>query len=308
MEKDYLVFVEKLRQEFLRVMDSEEASVVFKRKEEHPETDEDRMYLFLRENGAKIGCGIYTRELYREDMDDKSVEALVAEVLRRISQMRRLPGLKRSLQAADYEAVKNRLFIRPLSWQRNQKELEGIVYDRIGDIALVLYQRLGEQEGTLISVKIRKEMLEAWQLDKRSVMEKAMKNTCRQAPPRFYLWKRLMDDPDDYEGEAFIEPYASWQLNRDAFGNCLSTTSRVNGAVAVFYPEVAEKIADILDSGFYMAFTSIHEVMIHSDQSSEPEELRKILRDTIKKATPPEEVLSYRIYHYDRDTGEITWE
>ena len=308
MEKDYRMFVEKLRQELIRAAGTKEASVVFKSKEEHPETDEDRLYLFLRENNEKFGCGIFTKELFCQNVEDGALSLLAEEVLQRVHQMRCLPELKKTLQAEDYEEVKHRLFIRLLNWTRNKKDLEGVVYDRIGDIALVLYQKLGEQDDTLISVKIREDMLEAWQLDRRYVMEKALLNTCCMAPPRFYVWKRLMDAPDEYEGESFMELYASWQLNRDCFGNCLSTTSRVNGAVAVFYPGVAEKIAKLLDSGFYMAFTSIHEVMIHSDQSAEPEELRRILRDTIKKATPPREVLSFRIYHYDRDTGEITWE
>ena len=48
-------------------------------------------------------------------------------------------------------------------------------------------------------------------------------------------------------------------------GNCLSTSRKTNGAVAVFLPGVAERLAYLLDSDFYMVFTSIHEVMIHND-------------------------------------------
>lgn len=308
MEKDYRMFVERLRQELVRAAGTKEASVYFESREEHPELDEDRLYLFLRENGEKYGCGIYTRELFCQNVDEDALVVLADEVLQYIRRMRRMPEIKKTLRPKTYEEIKHQLFIRPLSWPRHRKELRGAVYDRVGDIALVLYQKVGEQDDTLISVKIREDMLDAWKLEKKFVMEKAMQNTCYMAPPRFYFWKRLMEEPEDYEGEAFMELCSSWRINRDSIGNCLSTTSRVNGAVAVFYPGVAERIAKLLDAGFYMAFTSIHEVMIHSDQSVEPEELKEILRNTIKQATPQREILSYRIYHFDRDTGKFTWE
>lgn len=54
-------------------------------------------------------------------------------------------------------------------------------------------------------------------------------------------------------------------------GNCLSTSKKTNGAVAVFLPGVAERLAALLESDFYMVFTSIHEVMIHNDRNVEPE-------------------------------------
>ena len=64
-------------------------------------------------------------------------------------------------------------------------------------------------------------------------------------------------------------------LRKDSGGNCLSTTERTNGAVAVFLPGVAERLGKLLGSGFYMVFTSIHEVMIHRDSAVEVEELIK---------------------------------
>ncbi|MBQ7371464.1 MAG: hypothetical protein IJW67_06225 [Blautia sp.] len=308
MEKSYLAFVEKLRQELIRVAGVEDTSVFFKRKEEYLQTDEDRLYLFLGEkDGKKVGCGIYTQDLYNNTEPDTDLGEIVDTVLTRVYHMRQLPFLENIRKEADYEEIRSSLFIRLLNYQKNKNELNGVVYERIGDIALVLYQKLGEQENTVISVKIRESMLAQWHQDKKNVMENAMQNTCYLMPPRFYVWDRLLEDPD-YGGEKFMEFQSNCQLYKGCLGNCLSTTVKTNGAVAVFFPGVMEKIAGLIGSGFYMVFTSVHEVMIHNDQTSDPDRLKLILRDTIEKATLPREILTYQIYHYDKDTGRITWE
>ena len=95
------------------------------------------------------------------------------------------------------------------------------------------------------------------------------------------------------------------ELKKDAMGNCLSTTKKTNGAVAVFLPGVAEQLAYMLDSDFYMVFTSVHEVMIHNDRFVEPEDLECVLRDTIREATPKEDYLTSRIYQYNRETHKF---
>ena len=96
------------------------------------------------------------------------------------------------------------------------------------------------------------------------------------------------------------------ELKKDAMGNCLSTSKKTNGAVAVFLPGVAERLAALLESDFYMVFTSIHEVMIHNDRNVEPEDLKEVLQETIKSATPKEDYLTSRIYHYSRATHKFT--
>ena len=80
-------------------------------------------------------------------------------------------------------------------------------------------------------------------------------------------------------------------------GSCLSTSIRTNGAVAVFLPDVAQRIADLMDDDFYIVFTSVHEAMIHPKRMSCPEDLERILKETLKEATPDEDFLTDEIYY-----------
>ena len=62
----------------------------------------------------------------------------------------------------------------------------------------------------------------------------------------------------------------------------------------------------IFQGSFYLVFTSIHEVMIHNAATAKPEDLRRVLEDTVRDTTPEEDFLTLNIYFYDRDTGQFS--
>ena len=96
-------------------------------------------------------------------------------------------------------------------------------------------------------------------------------------------------------------------LKKDAIGNCLSTSVRTNGAVAVFLPGVAQRLGKLIGGSFYMVFTSIHEVMIHSEDSADPRKLKEVLAETVEETTPEEDFLTYYVYHYNAETGQFSY-
>ena len=61
-----------------------------------------------------------------------------------------------------------------------------------------------------------------------------------------------------------------------------------------------------MNDSFYIVFTSIHEAMIHAAKNVYPEDLIKVMLETIKEATPEQDFLTDKLYFYDRDEGKIT--
>ena len=157
-----------------------------------------------------------------------------------------------------------------------------------------------------MSTKILKSIVRKWQansdlLSEDYIFEEALKNTERMSPPRIYRWEQMIFNPE-YEGESFMNLGDKCELKKDAMGNCLSTTKKTNGAVAVFLPGVAEQLAYMLDSDFYMVFTSVHEVMVHKADAVDAVDLSIILQDTLEEATPKEDFLTRKIYKYEKNT------
>jgi hypothetical protein len=85
----------------------------------------------------------------------------------------------------------------------------------------------------------------------------------------------------------------------------LVTTSRkTNGAIAMFYPGVKEKLAEMFDDSFYVAFTSIHEAMIHKKGSIDPASIKRNVTET-NRIFGPEDTLSDSVFFFDRKSGSF---
>ena len=265
MEMTYESFVETLRSELLEATGYDEEMICYKQETEYPPTSGDRLLLKRQRNEEIMEvCALYVQDLFREYQNGWSMEAIVREIVERLDAIARSECFQRSRNLEDYDKIKEDLFIRLLNIEKNQVELEDCIYRTIGDIALVLYARMGELNGSSASIKIKRHMLEKWEQEPKQVFEEALLNTYFISPPRIYCWEKLIFDPD-YAGENFMNLLCDYKLKKDVLGNCLSTTIRTNGAVAIFLPGVAERIGQLMGGGFYMVFTSIHEVMIHNE-------------------------------------------
>lgn len=309
MEKGYEEFVEELRQGLLKATGFEESRIYLKLKEDYPPTAGDRLFLECALKGeTREVCALHVKELYEEYQNGTDVKEMVQEAIEDINKMKNAGFFEKAMNLSDYEKVKKDLFIRLLNVKIHEEDLQNAIYRTVGDIALVLYMQIGEADHCITSIKIKTDVLNRWNRNQDQIFEDALLNTYFISPPRIYFWEKLLFNPD-YEGENFMDLLSGHQeIKKDNIGNCLSTTKRTNGAVAIFLPGVMQRLSTLLGGSLYMVFTSIHEVMVHNDRFVEPEELRKVLKDTIKDATPEEDFLSLYIYHYDRDTGEISYQ
>ena len=306
MSREYEVFVESLRQSLMERLGLNEKQIYFEERDEKGMTPNgDR--LFVECNASSVGkevCGIHTEELFEDYEDGVSLEQIAKTVESEIRKLKTAGFFEKTKNLNNYEKVKNDLFIRALNVERHERELSKAVYRVVGDIALVLYMQVGNLDGRISSMKIRTDNIKEWGKDEKTVFDAALLNTYFISPPRIFYWEKLVYNPD-YDGECFMDLNHEFYLTRDSIGSCLSTARRTNGAVAIFLPGVAKRLADLMDADFYMVFTSIHEVMIHNADHSYPEDLENVLRETLREATPEEDFLTDKIYRYCRETGDF---
>ena len=305
MEKGYEEFVEKLRRILLSKTGMKESGIFFRRKGEPFAETGDRLFVECAEDEDVLEvCGIYTEELYERFTEKESLEALAEEVTVDIRRAQQKEFWENTKKLVDYNQVKDLLFIRPLNVKMNGQRLRRAVYRTIGDIALVLYMKVYEEKETISSTKIRKEYIARWEVDWEEVFDDAMLNTYLMSPPRLFRWENLLYDPE-YTGDSFMEMVSAARISKDTRGNCLSTVKRTNGAVAIFLPGVAKRLGELMGHDLYLAFTSVHEVMVHNADTVSPKELERVLLETIRETTPKEDFLSGHIYYYNRRTEEF---
>ena len=307
---NYEMFVEELKNKISAAINVPIENMEFVKDGNKYAPTGDRLLIKLaKHEDAWEMCGVHVKELFEELSKGTSFNSIVNSSVEDIKQIQEQSPYKETKKIWDYETAKDSLFIRLLNYDDNSEELKDAIYKRIGDITQVLYMKVSERDGNVMSTKILKSIVRKWQansdlLSEDYIFEEALKNTYLMSPPRIYRWEQMIFDPG-YEGEEFMSPGTESAISKDFIGNCLSIPEKTNGAVAIFYPGVAERFADVLDSDLYLVFTSIHEVMVHGTNGVNAGDLSTILQDTLKEATPKRDSLTKKIYKYEKDTHKF---
>lgn len=199
----------------------------------------------------------------------------------------------------EYEVMKERLMIRPINYSDNSYELQNHVYKLCGDIALVLYATLYNDQRGLGAIKMPKRVIESWNVNVDTLFEEALTNTYIQAQPRLYtaLWDTLYPT---MEKGIFMSVNGDVQAIEKFQVPIVTTTRKINGAIAMFYPGVKEKIAELIGSSYYVAFTSIHEARVHHCDSISHKMIEESLRE-VNESFDTADVLSRVVFYYNAE-------
>lgn len=174
------------------------------------------------------------------------MEEIVEELIGQISNAKDMKVKERIEMMTNYERVKKHLFVRPVNYENNREDLQDVFCRHIGDIALVLCFKLNDDKKTITSGKITRQIVALWEKDEEEVFREAMDNTMRMAPPRIYRWDKMLLNPGGYEGEDFMCEWDDHVVSTSELGNCVSTTVKTNGAIAVFGRGVARRLSDAM--------------------------------------------------------------
>lgn len=216
-------------------------------------------------------------------------------------------GIIELMEKNEYGSLKDKLFIRPLNFNDHRYELKDHVYRRVGDMVLVLYILASDEDDgethDVLSVKVSKSSMQEWGIGEEEVWGNALSNTYIMAPPRMYINPMDTINPPYHRGAfmalnsdiTFLPPFAV---------PTVTTTAQLNGAIAMFYPGVMKRIAELFGGDYYIAFTGISEARLHKKGTIQPRSILMRLKQ-VNKAFDPSETLSNKVYLYEAANQEL---
>ena len=253
-------------------------------------------FLVLKEdagNGVFVAQRVAIHDLYM-DAEKEGFDSVFEDIRKAHEEIVRakIGGVISKRTSGSYEAIREQLIVRPLNYSLYIDELAGRVYRKIGDFVLVLYQLIGDSAKTLVSSKIYRDELTKWgmsgQTDK--VIDEALANTSRLFPACVYDYRKSSEEDMPVN---FLEgDFERKDLTPDGRTILLSTFKTTNGAAALFYPGVAEKMMRIRGGAFWVVFMNINDAMIFERGDRLAEEYAR----AAKRGGGLEEMLSSRIY------------
>ena len=213
-------------------------------------------------------------------------------------------------QGDTYVRHRSRLILRPFSFEECREELDNCIYWRIGELALVLYLLVYDAPENLISMKLERSVTEKWHKRDAVLLTGALINCMAKFPPRLYYAQDPLNYYDE-KGGVFLPGEEGVPIRIDprdvtqgAIGYRLTTVSHINGAVAIFYPGVKERIAQLLKGDYYVAFLSVNDVGVYPVRFKQLSGLREQVEHD-NALLPKRQFLSGHIYRYVELRGEL---
>ena len=253
-------------------------------------------------------CRFTCRGLYRS-FEENGWEGVWTDINSSLAEGKKMAkmDIMELIDRNEYEALKEKIFIRPLNYTDHRYELKNYVYRQIGDIVLVLYllasdERIGERHD-VSSMKLPRVMMETWNLTEDEVWENAMSSTYMMSPPRMYLNPMDTYKPPYHKG-AFMAFNTDVKPLSARVVPTVTTTTQMNGAIAMIYPGVRERIAELFGGDYYVAFTSIHEARLHKKGTISPREILGRIKE-MNRMLDSWEVLTRKVYLYEAASKEF---
>ena len=182
---------------------------------------------------------------------------------------------------ANYECAKDKLFIRLSNAERNKKIIDRSPHKIIGDLALTVHILVSTNGGMSCGL-VDNDLLKHYGITEDELFYDAMISSPEVLP---------------------LDIIAIADLG---FEDMLAVTNKqkLNGASAIFYTGVLDKLAERLGGNLIILPSSIHETIVIPDMGNYSE-LIEIVKAVNGDTVAPSEQLSNNIYRYDAVSHEI---
>ena len=242
---------------------------------------------------------VYIDRYYEQYLDGSSISDLARQLADEFEQTPKIenpPDIDMS-----WDSVKDRLGLRLYETKRNSGYLKDkVTFDAGCGLSLVPVVVIND-DNRRFECTVTTEIAEAFGLNDDDLMEYA------------FISAPLIDEPvlEDLEETltSFLAIPENYLLRTEPIDEpvpmyLLTNKSGLNGAAALFYPGIRQKIGHLLGKDYYVLPSSLQELIIvpERDGISAPD-LKAMVTTANRSVVMPENVLSDNVFKYDRDTG-----
>lgn len=253
---------------------------------------------------------IYVESYFNKIRHGAPVAQVMNQIAESIKEASRNPIINSEFNLMDYDSFKEYLAVMLVNTRANRNMLQEMPHETIEDLSAICYVDLPiGSDGSSVTMKVKNDHLALWNVDKKEVFRQARENEQPANIPIFCsIGEKGMDIVNiRMEVSNLLDENVS--VNPNALMYALTNMKKNYGASMITQPEVLQKLEQIFPDGFYVLPSSIHEVLILPDDGwNEPKMLGETVREANQKGVDRQEVLSDRVYSYDKDKHQIRQE
>ncbi len=251
--------------------------------------------LCVARKDSNISPNIYLEDFYRGYQDG----APIGDILKKIAEI----ITANSLEDFDMNSVldlsksKKKISLRLVNTERNAKQLKNRPHREVEDLSLiyVINVRIGDGMG---SIPIDNKILDKWGISESDLYAIALKNshpTYECEDMRSTLAKMMGCDIDSLPLPATPD---------QPLMNVISNKDKNFGVAAIADPTFMDEMVERYGEDFFILPSSVHEALLVVG-ALDVESLRQMVREVNDTQVAPLEILSYNVYRYDSEAGQL---
>lgn len=211
--------------------------------------------------------------------------------------------VNKTYELNNYNFVRQNLTMKLCDFESNQAYLQEHAYTRKGDFAVTYHIKIDQSNQGMITTPVTTHMLAVWGKTIEEFHQDALQV---QVPENRPILMRIEEFLMNNLGLRSEEPVNYLQADElPDMGNnpinllALTNESKINGAAMIIYPEVLDKIGELLGQDYYVLPSSLHEVIITIAESQDAQELQEMVKEINEAEVDAADVLSDRVQYYD---------
>lgn len=190
--------------------------------------------------------------------------------------------------------AKKSLFVKLVNTERNKSLVEQSISKEFLDLSAVVRVVLKMDKEGMASMALSKGDAEILGMTEEEIYAAALANTLRLFPPKLMNLGRYVE----------MSIGAELPLGEDEVTTYILTNQKeVDGAIYFMSPEVVGAIAEALEDDLYILPSSVNEVLLvrASELEDGVDKLKEMVRDANETVVSEKDILSYNVYHYDKE-------
>ena len=192
--------------------------------------------------------------------------------------------------------AKKSLFVKLINTERNESLVKQSISKEFLDLSAVVRVVLKMDKEGMASMALSKGDAEILGMTEEEIYAAALANTLRLFPPKLMNLGRYVEMSIGGKlpfGEDEVTTYI------------LTNQKEVDGAIYFMSPEVVGAIAEALEDDLYILPCSVNEVLLvrASEVRDGVDGLKAMVRDVNETVVAEKDILSYNVYHYDKEHG-----
>lgn len=259
--------------------------------------------------GTKVSPLIYMESFFEEIKSGEPVEEVMESIAEVIKHSRSRSPLAKDFDIANYGHVKNMITPMLVNTKANRQMLMQMPHLEMEDLSIICKVDVPVSlENETAHTKVNDKLMETWDISPHTLFGQAFENVKNNDGP---VLTSMCDVLDTFYSDSDNVPNMLNQeepviLASEPAMFVLANESRNFGAVSIVCPGVAEKIGELFPQGYYVLPSSTHETLIIPKESGlDPKYLGQMVREVNRDVVSKEEILSDRVYEFDKEKGRI---